>query len=345
VLLTIQIVGLVLFAVVVLARVLGDDAIASSVKPEASWYSPFAIDGGLSALVAGMLLGVFAYWGWDSAVAVNEETEDATHNPGRAAVISTVFLLVIYVLVSTAALSWLGAEGLAETEDEGVLALISGDAFASPLDKIVVIAVMLSALSSTQTTVLPSSRTLLSMARHGATPGTFGQVHQRFLTPHIATWSVGRLSIVYYVIFSVFSETFYNESLGTLGLLICANYGINALACVVFFRRFILRGGPKLAILIGVLPLVGFAIFAYLAGKSIWDFGKGGQEDLLYYFGLQAPLTITIGLFILGVVLMLIWRSGGGKPFFSRRREVADERALDDSAGPPPGSVVEPAAP
>ena len=194
VLLTIQIVGLVLFAVVVLAKVIGDDAIASSVHPEASWYSPFAIDGGVSALVAGMLLGVFAYWGWDSAVAVNEETSDATHNPGRAAVISTVFLLVIYVLVASAALAWLGADGLAETEDEGVLALISGDAFASPLDKIVVIAVMLSALSSTQTTVLPSSRTLLSMARHGATPGTFGRVHERYLTPHVATWAVGLLA-------------------------------------------------------------------------------------------------------------------------------------------------------
>jgi len=342
VLLTIQIVGLVLFAVVVLTKVIGDDAIASSVTPEAAWYSPFAIDDGVSALVAGMLLGVFAYWGWDSAVAVNEETEDATHNPGRAAVISTFVLLAIYVLVSSAALAWLGTERLAETEDEGVLALISGDAFASPLDKIVVIAVMLSALASTQTTVLPSSRTLLSMARHRATPGTFGRVHQRYLTPHIATWAVGMLAIVYYVFFSVFSETFYDESLGTLGLLICANYGINALACVVFFRRHIARGGPKLAVLIGVLPAIGFAIFAFLAIKSIRDFSIGG-EDLTYYLGLQAPLTITIGLFILGVVLMLIWRSGAGKPFFSRRLQVADEGALDESAPPPPGSVVEPA--
>jgi hypothetical protein len=32
----------------------------------------------------GILLAVFIYWGWDTAVSVNEETEDATQTPGRA---------------------------------------------------------------------------------------------------------------------------------------------------------------------------------------------------------------------------------------------------------------------
>ena len=49
-----------------------------------------------------MLLGVFIYWGWDSAVAVNEETEDpASRRPGRSAVVSTLILVGIYVLVTS----------------------------------------------------------------------------------------------------------------------------------------------------------------------------------------------------------------------------------------------------
>ena len=42
---------------------------------------------------------VFIYWGWDTAVAVNEETKDKTKTPGRAAILSTVILLVTYALV------------------------------------------------------------------------------------------------------------------------------------------------------------------------------------------------------------------------------------------------------
>ncbi len=326
-LLTVQIVSLLLFAVVVLVKVLADDGGATSVKPEASWFSPFAVDG-VSPLVAGLLLGVFAYWGWDSAVAVNEETSNSSTSPGKAAVVSTLVLLGIYLLVSTASVAWLGADALAETEDEGVLGLISGQVFASPLDKLVVLGVALSALSSTQTTVLPSSRTVLSMARHGAYPASFGRVHERFLTPHVATIGVGGLALVYYVIFSVFSESFYEESLGTLGLLICANYGINALACVVFFRRRF-AGNPRLALLAGVLPAIGFLVFAYLAGKTIWDLAERGLEDTAYYLGIQAPLTITIALFVLGLVLLVAWRGSGGRDFFGRRRQTADEAEHD----------------
>ena len=45
-------------------------------KPSLSWFNPFAIDS-FSALSAGVLLAVFIYWGWDTTVACNEETEDS----------------------------------------------------------------------------------------------------------------------------------------------------------------------------------------------------------------------------------------------------------------------------
>ena len=54
----------------------------------------------------------------------------------------------------------------------------------SPLDKLVIIAVLTSALSSTQTTILPTSRTTLSMARQKAFPPAFGKIHPRYMTPH-----------------------------------------------------------------------------------------------------------------------------------------------------------------
>ena len=86
ILITLQVLAMVFFAVVVLWKVFDGSAPAESVEPAASWFSPFALDGGTSALTAGILIGVFVYWGWDSAVTVNEESADATEGPGRAAV-------------------------------------------------------------------------------------------------------------------------------------------------------------------------------------------------------------------------------------------------------------------
>ena len=49
------------------------------------WLNPFGAGG--AALTGGLLLGVFAYWGWESAVNLNEETEGAASTPGRAAIV------------------------------------------------------------------------------------------------------------------------------------------------------------------------------------------------------------------------------------------------------------------
>ena len=65
-----------------------------------SWFNPAHI--GITNFLQGILLMLFIYWGWDSAVSVNEETKDRTKTPGRAAVISTVLLVAIYTLVSVA---------------------------------------------------------------------------------------------------------------------------------------------------------------------------------------------------------------------------------------------------
>ena len=51
---------------------------------------------------------LFIYWGWDTAVSVNEETADPHKTPGRAAVISTVLLLATYFSSPSRAQSFAG---------------------------------------------------------------------------------------------------------------------------------------------------------------------------------------------------------------------------------------------
>src|SRR5262249_43236851 len=82
---------LVVFSVVALYKVYANK-IHGSIHPSASWLVPTHL-GGVSGLMEGVLVAVFIYWGWDTAVSVNEECENANTTPGLAGVIST-FILV-----------------------------------------------------------------------------------------------------------------------------------------------------------------------------------------------------------------------------------------------------------
>ena len=50
---------------------------------------------------------------------------------------------------------------------------------------------MISAISSTQTTILPTARGTLAMAVYKALPARFGRVHPRFKTPGFSTLVMG----------------------------------------------------------------------------------------------------------------------------------------------------------
>ncbi len=50
------------------------------------WFNPFGLNFG-AVLAPGLLAAIFIYWGWDTAVSINEETADPSKTPGRAAII------------------------------------------------------------------------------------------------------------------------------------------------------------------------------------------------------------------------------------------------------------------
>src|SRR2546430_2025539 len=126
VLLSAEILILAVFAAVALAKVYGSHPPTGSIKPSASWFDPTAMNFG--DLVDGVLLGVFIYWGWDSGVAVNEESEDPNEGPGRSAVVSTLILLFTYLLVTTRAQAFHGTGFLTHeaNQEDGLSALGSG---------------------------------------------------------------------------------------------------------------------------------------------------------------------------------------------------------------------------
>ena len=331
-LLTAEIVTLAAFALIALVRVWIGHAPAGAVEPSLSWFSPFAIDS-VSGVTSGLLLAVFIYWGWDSLVTVNEETEDSDTVPGKAAVMSTLILLGIYVVVSTAAIAFGGPGRLAGDESGDVLGLLANDVFGSALlGKVVIIAVLSSAAASTQTTILPTSRTALSMARAKALPSSLGHIHRRFLSPDVATWVMGGLSIAWYVGLTIVSEDILLDSITALGLMIAFYYGATGFACAWYFRRELTKSARNF-LAVGLAPFTGGAILTCVFVKSCIDLGRADAGSSTY-FGIGSPLVIGIGFLLLGVVLMAIWYAAGHREFFRRRPEVADPALLAGATAP-----------
>ncbi len=319
-----QVGALLIFAAVAIVKVVSGDAPDGSLDPAASWFSPFAVDS-LNALVLGLLTGVFIYWGWESAVNLNEETEDSDTAPGLAAVVSTVILLVTYVSVTVAVVAFAGLDRVNEfVDDAGIFGAIAEDVLGSGLSWIVVLAIVTSALASTQTTILPASRTSLSMARQGALPESLGRVHPRYLTPHVSTITIGVLSAVWYAVLNTASQNFLFDSLTALSLMIAFYYALTGFACAIYYRRELTKS-VKSFLFIGVGPVIGGAILAYLFYKAIVEYAKVDDSySGSSVFGIGIPVVLGVGLLLIGLVLMLVWRYTGHEAFFRRRREVVD---------------------
>lgn len=319
----IQVGALLLFAVIAVIKVVGGSGGADSLDPSLSWFNPF--ETGFDVLVLGLLTGVFIYWGWESAVNLNEESEDSDSAPGKAALVSTVLLLLTYVLVTIAVISWAGPEGVAAFDDDtDILGAVAGDALGSPFYELVLIAIITSGIASTQTTILPASRTILSMARQGAMPESFGKIHSRFRTPHVSTILVGAGALVWYLIFKFTSENFLFDSLTALAIVIAFYYSLTGFACAIFYRRELTKSAKNF-LFIGVAPVLGALILAAMFVKGVYEFSKVGdsytEQDL---FGIAIPAVIGVSLILIGVVLMLIWRVRGNEAFFGRRPGIVD---------------------
>ena len=327
-LLSLEIFTLVLFVIVALVKVYSSNPL-HSLHVRAAWFNPF--DMGWSPLIAGVLLGIFIYWGWDSGVAVNEESRDRHRGPGKAAVVSTFLLLVIYVAVTVAAQAFHGPGFLSNSANQNdVLNALGKGVFGSGLDKLLVICVLTSASASTQTTILPTARTTLSMAKWRAIPSAFGRVHPRFFTPSFSTLLMGGLSILWTVALLGFnpSQNVLGDTITALGFSVCFYYGFTGLACALYFRRQLFKSVRNF-VFAGLVPLVGGVMMAYIGVKAYSTYSQAGANYSKPIIGIQTPIFVGIGGLVLGIVLMFASMPFFGE-YFARRPEVADPRVLEE---------------
>jgi len=319
-LLGIELVVLVIFSVVALFKVYTHRAESYSLMPSLHWFWPAGLDFG-TVIAPALLTALFIYWGWDTAVACNEESDDPGRTPGRAAVISTFLLLATYALVSVSAIAFAGTGtdgiGLGNTDNSAdVFAAIGPDLFGDSIfGKIGLLllsaSILTSASASTQTTVLPTARTTLSMGVYRALPTSFAKIHRNYLTPSVSTIVMGAVSILFYVLFTLVSSNLLTALIGSVGLMIAFYYGLTGFACTWFYRKDLTKNARDF-MMRGVVPLLGglilLVVFVYgliQYAKPDWLTDNDGNNVTILGYG--AVAVVGIGALVLGVIVMVIW--------------------------------------
>jgi amino acid transporter len=314
-----QLAVLLLFLVLALLEMSSGDRPEASLSFDPSWLDVTRVES-FSAFTAGLSLSLFIYWGWDTCLTVNEETEGSSRTPGRAALLCIAVIVTTYLgtAIVLQMYAGIGTEGLGlgnpETSDN-VFAALAGPVMGPGLASLLFLAVVASSASSLQTTFLPPARTLLAMATYRALPEPFARVHPRFQSPSVATIACGVAAGAFYALMVVISENVLLDTIYALGLMICFYYGMTAAACVWYFRHELTSSARDL-VFKGVLPglgaLVLLAVFLQTASDAL-DPAYGSGSSV---FGVGSVFVVGIGSLLLGAVLMLVRRRA--EPAFFR---------------------------
>jgi len=272
VLLSIEVVMLMVLSVTALVRVYVSKP-PGALHPSLSWLSPSHLP--LPAFVSGIILMLFIYWGWDTALSVNEETADKSRTPGRAGIISTILLLFTYAIVIVSVMSFAGVGdkgvGLANPDHQFDVLSATGSAifgtsgFGTVLSRLLILMVLTSAAASTQTTILPAARTTLSMAAYRALPQQFAKISPRYLTPTVSTIVVGVAAVLLYIPLNfIAGGNPIADAVSAIGLYIAFYYGLTAIACAWYYRSTLTSSARNLWMR-GILPLLG-GLIMFAAG-------------------------------------------------------------------------------
>lgn len=286
VLLTIEVLTLIVFAVAAFSK--AGFSIHLSQLGEHSW--------GLAFLAA-----VFLYWGWDSSFSMNEESEDPRRTPAFGALVANAVLILLYVVVAWAAVSYAGVDKLTAIGEDDFFAVLGDDLMTSVGGKFLVGMVLVSALASTQTTILPTARTMLSMARRDAFPGRFARISERWKTPYYSTAVFAIASTVIYVTLVMISDSVLEDSVAAVSILVALYYIMTALAVPRYFKG----EAARRSLMRIFVPFVAAASFGIALVYAIIDVGP-------------VPLLVAVISLMIGAVIMFSM-----KPHVDEEEEVS----------------------
>lgn len=341
VLVLLQTVCLFVFAAVALYRVYAGTGSPGALRPSLDWLDPFG--SGSTALTGGLLLGVFVYWGWESAVNLTEETKDLLRPgsgrhlvdrrpPGHLCVRGLRGGRVRRHRLPHGArrrrggrlrLSGpggprrLGLDRPARRRHLGARLDPDDDHPGLPYR----------AVHGAQARPPPPVRSDPRPVPHPGCRHLVGRGHGHRLVPVHPSGQ---------------RERARRLADGPL-LLIAFYYALTGIACAVYHRR-LLTSGVRAFLFIGAGPLVGAGMLIWLLVEAVVDMAdpansSGGSS----WFGLGPPLVIALGLSLVGLLVMLARRAASGT-FWAERPSIHAAQGTEHVVSSASERTAEPAA-
>jgi amino acid transporter len=234
-----------------------------------AWFS-ISGAGGMHGFLAGTLIAVFMYSGWDAAMYVNEETQDKEANPGRAAVASAVILLLVYGSMTFSYQGVLSRAALQKSSGNA-LAVIAGRLVPGPSSLLLSLVVLLGTVACLQTALLSASRLGFAMAADRVMPRFFRIVHPRTGSPWAVTLFMGGVNLIF-LMMTEFEAGSAGEMLstiaGALGIISSLFYALTAIAAVWQYRAGLFKNIGNF-VLGGVGPALGAASLLTFVAEAV----------------------------------------------------------------------------
>lgn len=209
-----------------------------------------------TTLGAGVMVVIYAYVGWESAVVLGGETRNPARDMPRALLWALGTATVLYIVIQTVSVAVL--PGLAETEERPLVEV--GVALFGPVGAaFLTFGVIVSIAGNVTSAAMSTPRITYAMARSQLLPSFFGATHAEYKTPWVSVLIYGAFTLVLAV-----SGTFL--LLATISVLTRLLIYIAVIAALPRVRRqtadnpdvFRLRGGMA-------IPAVGAIVCTALA--------------------------------------------------------------------------------
>jgi amino acid transporter len=290
-----------------------------TVHPQLSWLLP-STSPSYSGLMNGVVLGVFMFGGWEASVYLAEEGTDVRRNPGRAGIISVVFCIVWFVILTMAIQASAPAKILV-AHASNIIAYSASVIWVKPWSSIVSLAVLSSVVAVVQSQLQNFSRVGFGLSRDGLLPKWLGRL-SRHRTPALGLALAAAIPVAALIIYLASTSAGKTIGLvsGTAGFLYIVIYVAGAIACIWYYRRTLMRSARQF-ILAGLLPFIGGAALVYAAITAFPTTPHGTLYPFIAMFVLIWPIAWLV---------KYLTRA----PFFSQPVIAADGTGPADEAEP-----------
>jgi amino acid transporter len=231
---------------------------------------------------AALLLGIFAFVGFEAALVSAGETRDPKRDVPFAVAVSLLLVLALYIGVQIVCITTVPnlAQSSAPLADAAIVL------WGSVGEWVIAIGAVLIMLGSLASGFLATSRLPFAFAEQGDVPAVLARVHLRFKTPHVAILASAAL-----VWLATLASSFLTAiTLATSTRMVV--YVAGCLALIALRRRsdaapagFVVPFGHSIAVLASILALI---LLANAAGREMLQLMVAALSGLVIYTLLRA---------------------------------------------------------